>query len=374
MNVSDPAQRSARKVEWFVLQLPELTRAAAAAPSFEADGWDGISYGDNQCRIGDVVLTLALAAQATDRLQFTQGCTNAVTRHTTVVAATWASLQELSGGRMRLGLGRGDSALADIGLAMQPVAQFEESVSQIRALLAGGEVAFDQNAGTAKVRGVASLNYRKSHVTSRLEWLDPDIHRVPIDLTVAGPRTIGVAARHADRIMLSVGADPERLRWAVELAREEAEKAGRDPDEISYGAYIQIICSSDLEYATQHAKNAVAVHARFQGLHGAGSATGPFSQADRKVVENLPAQYDMTLNGQSGSQVDAITDEFAQRFAVCGPPEECIARLRAVIDTGIDTIVVNPPLRVGTPEERRENLRRISSELIPALRAVPAVP
>jgi hypothetical protein len=46
--------------------------------------------------------------------------------------------------------------------------------------------------------------------------------------------------------------------------------------------------------------------------------------------------------------------------------------LRAVIGAGIDTIVVNPPLRVGTAEERRENLRRISSEVIPAFRGVAA--
>jgi 5,10-methylenetetrahydromethanopterin reductase len=97
-------------VSWWVLQLPQPRSAAANAPRFEADGWDGIAYGDNQCKVGDVVVTLALAAQATERVMLNTGCTNAVTRHPTVLAATWAAPQELWNGRMVLGVGRGDSA------------------------------------------------------------------------------------------------------------------------------------------------------------------------------------------------------------------------------------------------------------------------
>jgi 5,10-methylenetetrahydromethanopterin reductase len=118
-----------KPLTWWVLQLPQPIAAAENAPQFEAEGWDGICFGDNQCRVGDVVLTLALAAQATERVMFSTGCTNAVTRHPTILASTWATLQEISNGRVVLGVGRGDSALADIGLAMQPSAQFEQSMT-----------------------------------------------------------------------------------------------------------------------------------------------------------------------------------------------------------------------------------------------------
>ena len=197
--------------------------------------------------------------------------------------------------------------------------------------------------------------------------MSPSTPPVPLDLTVSGPRTIAVAARHADRVTFSVGADPERLRWGVALARSEAAAAGRDPDSISYGAYIQVICNPDRKYATDLGKSVVALHARFAGLHGRDTASGPFSKEDRRVVEALSSEYDMTLQGKGGSQVELINDDFAQRFAVYGPPEECIPRLQAVIDAGIDRIVINAPLRVGTPSERRENLRRISTDVMPAL-------
>ena len=160
-----------RPVRWWVLQLPDPLRAAALAPGFEADGWDGIAYGDNQCRVGDVVITLTLAAQATQRVHLGTGVTNAVTRHPTILASAWANLQELSNGRMMLGLARGDSALADIGLAMQPVAKFETVVRQLRTLLAGDAVEFEQAKGADGVPGVESLNYAKSHAASRIEWM-----------------------------------------------------------------------------------------------------------------------------------------------------------------------------------------------------------
>jgi 5,10-methylenetetrahydromethanopterin reductase len=245
-------------------------------------------------------------------------------------------------------------------------------MSQVRALLAGESVSFDPEAGGRGVAGVDSLKYASTYGSSRIEWLDPSAPRVPLDLTVAGPRNIAVAARQADRITLSVGADPARLRWGVELAREEAEKAGRDPGTISYGAYIQVICNPDRDYAARLGKSAVAVHARFQGLHGKGTTSGPMSQEDRRIIESLPEHYDMTAQGKGGSQVEMISDEFAQRFAVWGSPQECIERLRAAIDCGLDRIVVNAPLQSGTPEELFENLHRIATEVIPVLRDVPA--
>ena len=289
-----------------------------------------------------------------------------MTRHPTILAATWANLQEISGGRVMLGIGRGDSALADIGLAMQPVAQFEKSMSELHTLLAGGSVDFEPD---ASVPGIESLGYAASNTETRIAWMDPAIHTAPLDITVSGPRNIGVAGRHADRVTFSVGADPERISWAMNLCREEAEKAGRDPDSLSYAAYVQVICHEDRQYAMSLGKSIVALHARLQGL---GKASGPVSEEDRKIIESLPENYDMTVSGQGGSQVDLISDDFAQRFAVYGPPEDCIKQLRGVIETGIDAIVVNAPMRVGTEEERRENLHRISHEIIPVLRDVPA--
>ena len=48
--------------------------------------------------------------------------------------------------------------------------------------------------------------------------------------------------RHADRIMLTLGADLERVRWGIKTARQAAQSAGRYPGELKFGAYVNLVC------------------------------------------------------------------------------------------------------------------------------------
>src|ERR1700679_2851382 len=91
---------------------PLVGKSATLAKTAEEQGWDGITFGDSQNRAGDSFVEMALAAVATTRLRIATWVTNPVTRHPAVVAGAIATLQEESGGRMELGIGRGDSALA----------------------------------------------------------------------------------------------------------------------------------------------------------------------------------------------------------------------------------------------------------------------
>lgn len=67
-----------------------------------------------------------MAAAATTRLRIGPGVTNPATRHLTVTASAAATLQRESGGRASLGIGKGDSALSQIGLDALTVREFEE--------------------------------------------------------------------------------------------------------------------------------------------------------------------------------------------------------------------------------------------------------
>ena len=67
-------------------------------------------------------------------------------------------------------------------------------------------------------------------------WLDRyDLPRIPIDMSCSGPRSIALGAQLADRVTFAVGAAPERVDWALQIARRAAEEAGRDPDAIRFG-------------------------------------------------------------------------------------------------------------------------------------------
>src|SRR3954470_13399758 len=124
----------------WTLGVPNIASVAAFARRAEEDGWDGLLLADSQNISGDCFTALGLAAAVTEWLGLGTGVTNPVTRHPAVMAAAIASVQEASGGRAVLGIGRGDSSLAHLGLAPASVAHLGRYVEALRAYLRGEEV------------------------------------------------------------------------------------------------------------------------------------------------------------------------------------------------------------------------------------------
>ena len=123
-------------------------RRCRELPRPEPGGWrarggPGIGIVDSQCLSGDTYVALAMAAAATSTLRLATAVTNTATRHPAAAASAAASVQAESGGRFVLGIGRGDSALAHLGLAPAPVAQFEHYLQRLQGYLRRDEVPFD---------------------------------------------------------------------------------------------------------------------------------------------------------------------------------------------------------------------------------------
>src|SRR5260221_10464299 len=95
--------------------------AAAAARQFEDEGWTGVGLPDSQTSVPDPFVEMTAAVLSTKSLKVATSVTNPYTRDAAVVAAAIATVQFESGGRAVLGLGRGDSSLANLGLAPAPV-------------------------------------------------------------------------------------------------------------------------------------------------------------------------------------------------------------------------------------------------------------
>ena len=108
------------------MRIPEIGPAVVQAERAEQAGWDGITFTDSQNLVGDPFVAVAQSAAATDRLRFATGVTNAYTRHPAALANVAATVQEISGGRFVLGIGRGDTALFHLGRRPMPVSRFEE--------------------------------------------------------------------------------------------------------------------------------------------------------------------------------------------------------------------------------------------------------
>lgn len=337
---------------------PELARGV------EVEGWDGQMFMDSQSLSADPYAQMGAWAAWTERLRLSPGVTNPFTRNLAVSAAAIATIQAISNGRAVMGIGRGDSALAYLGYAPVTLAWFEKALTTLQALLGGREVSFADSgstAGAAPSHEGLSLGARPEGV--RLRWLPEGLPKVPLDVAATGPKVIAMAARIAERVTFSVGAEVERVEWALGLAR------AAEPEARSYGAQVVVVCHPDADTAMEVAMHMAPPLARFQVIQG--KTVGP---ADAAMAENMDAirtGYDMTKHGVHDARERIVgggmTPEFVRRFAIVGSPDHCTERLLALRATGLERFVVVGP--GFYPAAWGEAGRLFTREVIPALRA-----
>jgi 5,10-methylenetetrahydromethanopterin reductase len=325
----------------------EVTGMARQA---EAEGFDGLSLGDTQCLSADPFVGLTAAALVTETLKLGVGVTNPVTRHPAVTACAIASVQVESGGRAILGIGRGDSAVSKLGRRAATVQELETYVEQLQRYLSGEHVELDGEA-------------------SALEWLGRlTLPKVPLDVAATGPSVIAVAARHAERVTFNVGADRERLAAGIARVGDACRAAGRDVAELSVGAWLPVAPHPSTVAARELVKGVTAVYARFQAMPG--HSTADIRAEDARVIESIGVHYDRARHGRAdAAHVALLEDDFIDRFAVVGPPDRCIEKLRGLLRLGIDRLLIVGPNRLGPPDAYAESRRLLCDAVIPELRS-----
>jgi 5,10-methylenetetrahydromethanopterin reductase len=332
------------------MKVPSTDGMDEQARRAEAAGWTGVTYTDSQNLCPDPYVGIALAARATERLRFATGVTNAHTRHPAALATTAATVQEVSGGRFVLGIGRGDTALFHLGLPPMPVAPFVERVTALQTYLAGESVDAHGHA-------------------SRIQWLArATAPKVPLDIACSGPRVIAIAASVAEHVTFALGADPDRLAWGLDHARKAAADAGRDPAAISFGAYVNIGCHPDPDAARAMIASSVSAFAHFSAMPG--STGAGLTDEDRAVVADVGRRYDSRQHLRPGAaHNEALDAGFIDRFAITGPPERVVDRINQLAALGIERLVVTGP-GFGTPRDHARTANQLlTGEVLPAVSA-----
>lgn len=191
---------------------------------------------------------------------------------------------------------------------------------------------------------------------------------VPVELAATGPATIAVAAVAADRVMLTVGADPARVAWGIQIARQARTAAGLDPAALRVGAYLNVGCHPDLAVARAMVRGSAAIFAHFSAMSPAAAAA--LGRDDAAVVGRVGRRYDEARHGLSdAAQAGALDDDFVDRFAVAGPAARCAGRLRGLFELGLDRVVVVPGSRDTDPDVLTRSKELLAREVLPALRA-----
>jgi 5,10-methylenetetrahydromethanopterin reductase len=355
-------------MEFWTLTASSIRRMSLQAREAERDGWDGMLLPDTQSLMGDVYIALAVAAVGTSTLKLGTGVTNPFTRHPAVTASAIAGIQELSAGRAVLGIGRGDSSLAHLGLTPAPPELFDRFLGRLQTYLRGDAVLFDER-DRADIAGVERVSSHGAPEHSVLRWLNSEVPKVPVDVAASGPKVISLAAVHADRMTFALGADPERLQWAISTARTARERAGLDPQNLTFGAYLNVVPHPDPAVAVRIAASGVATLARFSALHG--KVAPPVRDDDLVELRRLTAAYDLSQHGSGRAEHrTAVSDGYISRFGITGQPDECVKRLQELANVGIDRVVVLDGAADSdeAAQDLTESRRLLVSEVMPATR------
>jgi probable F420-dependent oxidoreductase len=329
-----------------VLPDPPHSRWLELIRLAERNGFEYAWTYDSHVLWQESIPLLAVAARETSTIRLGHFVTNPGTREPTVLASSYATLHDLSDGRMAMGIGRGDSAVRYIGSQPVRVAEFERALAMIRDFMNGREV---------------DWNERKL----RLDWVRPELPEIPMWVAGYGPRALGVAGRVGDGVIVQL-ADPEIVGWIMDTARRAAEEAGRDPSQLKCIVGAPSHVTDDIADAREQVRwfpamvsNHVVDLIQRYGTDG--------SAVPKALTDYVEARtfYDYDEHSRVGARHGAfVTDEICDRFCVIGSAEQCRAKLQALEEVGVDQF--NVYLMTHAQEQ---TLRVYGDELIPAFRS-----
>jgi probable F420-dependent oxidoreductase len=301
-----------------VLPDPPYQRLVELLVLAERHGFDyGWTY-DSHVLWQDSMTTMALVAEATEAIKLGHMVTNPGTREPTVVASTYATLQDISDGRMVMGIGRGDSARRYIGQEPVRVGPFEDALKMIKPFMNGEKVTWNDT-------------------EIELAWVRPELPEIEMHVAGYGPKVLAIAGRVGDGVIIQL-ADPDIIQWTMGTARKAAEEAGRDPDALKCIVCAPSHITDDLAAARDQVRwfpAMVSNHVRdLIRRYGADGSVVP-----RALTDYVPDEtgYDYDEHSRVGAKHGAfVSDEICDRFCVLGTPEQAREKLAQLEAIGVD--------------------------------------
>ncbi|HST18677.1 MAG TPA: TIGR03842 family LLM class F420-dependent oxidoreductase [Gaiellaceae bacterium] len=332
-----------------VLPDPPYSRWLELIQLAERHGFEYAWTYDSHVLWQESIPLFGYASHETSKIKLGHFVTNPGTRDPTVLASAYATLQDLTDGRMVMGIGRGDSARRYIGQQPVKVAEFERACAMIRDFMNGREVQWNDK-------------------DLQLKWVRPELPPIPMWVAGYGPKALAVAGRVADGVIIQL-ADPEIIQWIMSTARQAAEEAGRDPSELKCIVGAPSHVTDDLADAREQVRWFPAmVSNHVMDLierYGTDGSKVPKALTDYVLSRKF---YDYNEHSRVGAaHGDFVTDEICDRFCVIGNAEQCAAKLRELESVGVDQF--NIYLMTHGQEE---TLQAYGDEIIPQFGAIHA--
>ncbi len=334
-------------------------------------GYTHAWFADVQMLWSDAYVAAALAAEKTSTIKIGTGVSVAATRPSVVTAASMATINQLAPGRTFCGIGTGNTAVRIMGLKPMTIAEFDRYLTELRPLLRGEEALVTWRGATSPVR----------HIMPDEGFVDFD-DPMPLYVSGFGPRSMALAGKHGDGIVLSIPLDVDMMERVWRRVEEGAATVGRTikrdsfhtatlstvvvleprerPDSERVRAYCGAFAIASLHYAYDQWRN---------------YGREPSNPAVLEVCDDYVALLDRVPEAVRHQRIHQghncwvvpeeerfVTPALMQSTCLIGEPDDIVDRLAALDAAGLDQLMILPPLDV-----RFDVLEAVGTQIIPRL-------
>ena len=273
----------------------------------------------------DAISYLGALSVSTERIGLATGVINLFSRSATLIASTMATLDEMSKGRIILGIGTGHSVISPYHSIdfRDPLNRMREYIYVFRKLVTGTQVNYE-----GKYVQIKNLKLN----------LQPVRKRIPIYIATVSERLARVAGEIADGVLF-VLVSPNRVKELVKAVREGAESAHRPFDEVDVACYLPTFLMKDSIRAMREARQTIAGYGR--SLH--------YRRLYRKMGYRKEADLlkEAWAKGGMESALPQVPERMAQDLVPVGSPQDCIKRVDEYRRVGVKLPVIQPTYSPG---------------------------
>lgn len=302
-----------------LLGAPDVLKMVELAKLAEARGFESVWVAETRLT-RDGIAPCAAIAMATTRLKIATGIVNVYTRGAVLTAVSFVSLDEVSQGRIIMGLGTGSPlVLKPQGVEFhKPLTRLRETIEVVQALIRGEEVTFMGE--TIQVAG------------ARLE-MTPLRSHIPLYLGVTGPKALELAGEKGDGVMLNGFLPTSYVERALVRVEAGAKRAGKSLAEVDISGALVVSVDNDSKTAKDRSRF-------FIGLY---LSLFPNIAQETQLSDDLVQQARAAFN-QGGPEAAAayIDDEVVDYLTASGTPEECRRKIEAYRAAGVQMPILFP--------------------------------
>lgn len=295
----------------------EHGRARELVKQAEAGGFSYCWFYDSHILWRECYPVIAMCMEHTKKMRFGPCVTNPNVRDWSLAASLFASLAKQSGGRIDIGLGRGDSSVRVMGKKPATLARLAEFTEKVKAMVRGEEVM-----------------YEGCSVPVKFPWADG--YELPVWIGAYGPKALRTAGEVGEGLILQI-ADPALCKWFADHAINAGKEAGRDMSDFKIMAAAPAFIGDTMEECIEPTKwfpAMVGNHvADIVEKYGSGTSEVPGSLTS--YIESRKG-YDYSKHGQSDNPyLDFITPDIVKSFCVLGNTDQHVEKLTRLKDVGI---------------------------------------